>query len=781
MYQTSDLVDPRHLDAISDVESNRHQHDDSTAHSSPPLPVSPSPSPSPSLAGLHPAVSSRLLSGESSESAATAATATATVTHAGLTTTLHHQHTPHATVHTHGVTVEANARSPMQYLRSFARSRQSHWLLVFLFFLYLVIIPMILVMQYYLDVAELLTAGIAAILLPLILYHFIWRHMVSLHPSLEPSGSSSREGSNTFFRVVSKHWTYEIYQLLLTLLSCATYLFYTYHLHYAVTSSHAGDYSLTLPSTSEFVQVEYFLIVSLSMDYLLRLMTVKHKFQHVFSFYSCIDLLCFTGVSYFSFFHTNLAPTDATYNYYLFQAPFRFLRMRRALKSLDAPIRSRTGVALYQLGPFAVTKKTAFLTLFGARVLLFIASAAAIILAIEFPCEAMSPRAACQPALHEFHLCLYFIICTLSTVGYGDLTAATDAGRMLVAIIIVYAAIQVPREIQIFADLEASEHKEEEEQAKMAHSDGIQSNQYEQVEMAMMIQPPGADADATMPADPNAGLLNVADGSGDFSSSRAISLHRRRPSAPAAATHRTPTMTHPHPHPQPNLTTIALQHFIDDDTPFLARWAEKQIRVHMARDAGALDRMIVAINGASVVNRASGTAEDKVSHLVCALFGSAGRSSSSPSPVFGSTHHEAAAYDVDPVRPPLPLTRDSATANLPSRDFDRTAAFYNKIGFTVTYRDQHAMRITRRDINIEFFTNTPIEPLSTHVRCSMRLADLNAFYGACKGAGIPESRTGYPRIQPPQRESGGETVAELIDTEGNRLRLIQNTSTDAGI
>lgn len=298
--------------------------------------------------------------------------------------------------------------------RATRNNRWTHWALVGLFLVYLVVVPMILVLTFYLDFGQMLLSFSIAIAIPILLYHLLWRHMVDVHPGMEAPTLSVRERADIFFRAISRHWCYEAYQLLLTLMSCATYLFYTYHLTYAIDPTDgSANYSLGLPSADSFVQAEVFLIVSLAVDYLLHLMTVKHKLVYVFSFYSLVDLLCFTGVAYINFVHGNLSPHDAIYNYYLFQGVFRFLRMRRALQSLDAPIRNRSGIALYKLGPFKVTKKTAFFLLFGLRVFLFLCSAAALVLAFEFPCISLEPTPdACSPGLQKFHLCIYFIIVT---------------------------------------------------------------------------------------------------------------------------------------------------------------------------------------------------------------------------------------------------------------------------------------------------------------------------------------------------------------------------------
>jgi hypothetical protein len=172
-------------------------------------------------------------------------------------------------------------------------------------------------------------------------------------------------------------------------------------------------------------------------------MTKSHsKIRFLFNFYSLLDLCCFTGVAYFSFFHANFSPKDTYYNFYLLQGPFRFLRLRRALKSLDKPMKRSS--ALYKLGPFIVSKLTALLMLFTARVFLFLMSAAALVLAVEFPCEAFAP---CSLELQHFHLCIYFVVISISTVGYGDIVCVTDIGRILMIFVVIGALVRVPKEM----------------------------------------------------------------------------------------------------------------------------------------------------------------------------------------------------------------------------------------------------------------------------------------------------------------------------------------------
>jgi hypothetical protein len=46
----------------------------------------------------------------------------------------------------------------------------------------------------------------------------------------------------------------------------------------------------------------------------------------------------------------------------------------------------------------------------------------------------------------SFHQCLYFVVVTLSTVGYGDITPMTPIGRVLVMLVILITIVLIPRQ-----------------------------------------------------------------------------------------------------------------------------------------------------------------------------------------------------------------------------------------------------------------------------------------------------------------------------------------------
>lgn len=117
---------------------------------------------------------------------------------------------------------------------------------------------------------------------------------------------------------------------------------------------------------------------------------------------------------------------------------------------------------------------------------------------------------------------------------------------------------------------------------------------------------------------------------------------------------------------------------------------------------------------------------------------------------------------------------DIATPNLPSRDFDVTEAFFGPLGFERSWRDDGWLILRRGDLQLEFFLFPDVDPASSSFGSCLRLDDLGAFYADCQAAGLEETHAGWPRIDPPKRESWGGMVGALVDPDGTLLRLIQN-------
>ena len=117
---------------------------------------------------------------------------------------------------------------------------------------------------------------------------------------------------------------------------------------------------------------------------------------------------------------------------------------------------------------------------------------------------------------------------------------------------------------------------------------------------------------------------------------------------------------------------------------------------------------------------------------------------------------------------------DFATPNLPSRDFAATERFYGQLGFTARYRSGHWLILERGGAMLEFFPFEGLDPAENYIGCCLRLDDLTGMVEQCTAAGIPEGRTGIPRIVPPARDVSGLDIAYLVDLDGTLVRLVQN-------
>ena len=116
---------------------------------------------------------------------------------------------------------------------------------------------------------------------------------------------------------------------------------------------------------------------------------------------------------------------------------------------------------------------------------------------------------------------------------------------------------------------------------------------------------------------------------------------------------------------------------------------------------------------------------------------------------------------------------DHATPNLPSRDFPATAAFYARLGFSESWRDEGWMILERGGLILEFFPYPNLDPATSSFGCCLRLDDVGGFCTLIRAAGVAETTVGWPRLHAPRREPWGGLVGALIDPDGTLLRLVQ--------
>jgi hypothetical protein len=117
------------------------------------------------------------------------------------------------------------------------------------------------------------------------------------------------------------------------------------------------------------------------------------------------------------------------------------------------------------------------------------------------------------------------------------------------------------------------------------------------------------------------------------------------------------------------------------------------------------------------------------------------------------------------------MSQDAVTANLPSRDFVATSAFYKALGFKGEFRDEHWMILRRGKLVIEFFPHPGLDPKESWFSACVRVRKVDALYDAWCKAGL--SHEGIPRMSDVEDQAWGMRGFTLIDLDGSLLRVCE--------
>lgn len=113
------------------------------------------------------------------------------------------------------------------------------------------------------------------------------------------------------------------------------------------------------------------------------------------------------------------------------------------------------------------------------------------------------------------------------------------------------------------------------------------------------------------------------------------------------------------------------------------------------------------------------------------------------------------------------------TANLPSRDFDATEAFYTAIGFSRRYRGDGWMILGRGHTVVEFFPHPELEPRESWFSACLRTDRLDDLFEEFRRAGLPEDARAIPRLVPPMTQPGAPRHFALVDIDGSLWRCLE--------
>jgi voltage-gated potassium channel len=170
-----------------------------------------------------------------------------------------------------------------------------------------------------------------------------------------------------------------------------------------------------------FYRIEWFFTILFSIEYVLRIVTVKRARGYIFSFYGLVDL--------FSILPTYLSLLLPGSHYFLVIRVLRVLRVFRVLKFTQYLIE------VDQLRK-AMASSRRKITVFIFTVVTITVIVGSLMYVIE----------GAESGFTSIPKGIYWAIVTLTTVGYGDISPQTNLGQMLSAVIMIlgYGIIAVP-------------------------------------------------------------------------------------------------------------------------------------------------------------------------------------------------------------------------------------------------------------------------------------------------------------------------------------------------
>ena len=167
------------------------------------------------------------------------------------------------------------------------------------------------------------------------------------------------------------------------------------------------------PFHSYFLICQYIIIAVFSLEYLIRIIGAKHKWKFITSFYGIIDFLAIAPF----FLSLGFANTSYVRIFRLFRL-FRIFKLTRYSRSVRSLIKAISEI------------KVELLTIFTmAFFVIYIFSA--LIYFIEHQAQ--------PDKVVDMFDAFWLAFVTITTLGYGDITPVTNAGRFLTVLFMVFS------------------------------------------------------------------------------------------------------------------------------------------------------------------------------------------------------------------------------------------------------------------------------------------------------------------------------------------------------
>lgn len=171
----------------------------------------------------------------------------------------------------------------------------------------------------------------------------------------------------------------------------------------------------------QLISVEWFFTILFTIEFLLRLISVKHPLKYATSFYGIVDLLSIIP-TYLGYFFTGA-------NSLLVIRILRILRLFRILKLV-----TYLGEAEFLITAMKQSRRKIMVFLFTVITIVIVFGS--LMYLIE----------GAENGFNSIPESIYWAIVTLTTVGYGDISPHTGLGKLMASAVMIcgYAIIAVP-------------------------------------------------------------------------------------------------------------------------------------------------------------------------------------------------------------------------------------------------------------------------------------------------------------------------------------------------
>ena len=180
-------------------------------------------------------------------------------------------------------------------------------------------------------------------------------------------------------------------------------------------------HSLNVKYFEIFYMAEWIITIVFSIEYILRIISIRKPWTYIFSFYGIVDLL--------STIPTYLVLIFGGHNFFFAIRAFRLLRVFRILKTTHYIGESNK---LWR----AVKNSRVKVFVFLFTVLIICIIMGTVMYLVEGP----------ENGFRNIPVSIYWCIVTLTTVGFGDIHPLTPAGQAIASLIMIvgYGIIAVP-------------------------------------------------------------------------------------------------------------------------------------------------------------------------------------------------------------------------------------------------------------------------------------------------------------------------------------------------